>query len=257
MSRNQIKGFTLAEVLITLGIIGVVAAMTLPTLVQKNNEKSTIVKLKKVYSIMSNAHLRAVNDYGNIENWGLSESVTDDDEDAEDDEINSANVGINKYMEIMSKYLKVIKICKAGENSCETWNSYNLAGVKDSSDSYTTRMVLADGTVIGHIYINSPVCDLQWGKGKLANFCGSFKVDLNGNKKPNTYGKDIFQFDITKSGIIPAGVPDAEALSFEELCLNYSQRMGGVTCTAWIILNENMDYLKCKDLSWDGKTKCK
>lgn len=44
------KGFTLAEVLITLGIIGVVAAMTLPTLVQKYQDKADHSHLQKVYS---------------------------------------------------------------------------------------------------------------------------------------------------------------------------------------------------------------
>ena len=48
--------FTLAEVLITLGIIGVVAAMTLPTLIQKYQEKVTVNKLKKMYSVLSQAY---------------------------------------------------------------------------------------------------------------------------------------------------------------------------------------------------------
>ena len=48
-------GFTLAEVLITLGIIGVVAAMTLPTLQQKLDERSNITALQKFYTEFSNA----------------------------------------------------------------------------------------------------------------------------------------------------------------------------------------------------------
>lgn len=45
------NGFTLAEVLITLGIIGVVAAMTMPTLIQKNQDKELISRIKKTYSM--------------------------------------------------------------------------------------------------------------------------------------------------------------------------------------------------------------
>ena len=41
------KGFTLADVLITLGIIGIVAALTLPSLIQKYQEKVTLERLKK------------------------------------------------------------------------------------------------------------------------------------------------------------------------------------------------------------------
>ncbi len=250
-----LKGFTLAEVLVTLGIVGIIAAITLPALIQRNNEKSTVVKLKKVYSVMSNAHMQAVNDYGNFDSWGLQKSQENGSEDEE--AIATSDAGINRYIEIMSKYLKTVKICKASDNSCEVWDSYNLAGVKDNSDSYTTRMVLADGTVIGHIFINYPECDGYWGTGKLSYFCGSFKVDLNGSKKPNTYGKDIFEFDIIKSGVIPAGTFEAADTSFEGKCINYSHRMGGIGCTAWVIMNENMDYLHCTDLSWTGKTKCK
>ena len=53
------RAFTLAEVLITLGIIGVVAAMTLPTVVNKYKEKETVTKLKKFYSIISQSYLSA------------------------------------------------------------------------------------------------------------------------------------------------------------------------------------------------------
>ena len=46
------KGFTLAEVLITLGIIGVVAALTLPSLIQNYKEKATVTAVKESYSIL-------------------------------------------------------------------------------------------------------------------------------------------------------------------------------------------------------------
>ena len=49
------SAFTLAEVLITLGIIGVVAAMTITTLLAKYQEKQTVTKLKQTYSILSQA----------------------------------------------------------------------------------------------------------------------------------------------------------------------------------------------------------
>lgn len=58
--------FTLAEVLITLGIIGIVSAMTLPSLIQKNHDKELIVRTKKAYSEISNALLSAQNDFGVI-----------------------------------------------------------------------------------------------------------------------------------------------------------------------------------------------
>lgn len=63
------KAFTLAEVLITLGIIGIVAAMTLPTLVAKYKKIETVTKLKKFYTVMSQATNIAIAQNGPMENW--------------------------------------------------------------------------------------------------------------------------------------------------------------------------------------------
>lgn len=63
------KGFTLAEVLITLGIIGIIAAMTLPAIMSKYRENVTMSKLKKFYSTMSQAQLRSIADNGEVDSW--------------------------------------------------------------------------------------------------------------------------------------------------------------------------------------------
>ncbi len=61
---NKSFGFTLAEVLITLGIIGIVAAMTMPALIVNYQKKQTAVKLSKFYSIMNQAIMQWENDEG-------------------------------------------------------------------------------------------------------------------------------------------------------------------------------------------------
>ncbi len=63
------KAFTLAEVLITLAIIGVVAALTIPSIVTKYKKMVTVNKLKKFYSVMSNATNLAIAEHGPMENW--------------------------------------------------------------------------------------------------------------------------------------------------------------------------------------------
>lgn len=60
------KGFTLAEVLITLGIIGIIAAVTMPVLIENHQKKATAVKLARFYTIMSQAVLRWQSDDGII-----------------------------------------------------------------------------------------------------------------------------------------------------------------------------------------------
>ena len=100
------KAFTLAEALITLGIIGVVAAMTLPTLVQRYKEQETVTRVKKFYSGFSQAYMQAVMDNGTIDNWGLTDSaiVTDDNNNSVHSEESLENY--DKFLEKMKPYLK-------------------------------------------------------------------------------------------------------------------------------------------------------
>lgn len=68
--KNNITGaFTLAEVLITLGIIGVVAALTIPNLMGKYREKVAMTKVKKFYTTMAQVHLRSIADNGETSAW--------------------------------------------------------------------------------------------------------------------------------------------------------------------------------------------
>ena len=65
------KGFTLAEVLITLGIIGIVAAMTLPAVVQKKQKLETSARLKKFYSTMQQAIIYSETENGEMQTWTI------------------------------------------------------------------------------------------------------------------------------------------------------------------------------------------
>ena len=82
------KGFTLAEVLITLGIIGVVAALTLPTVISHHNKKVVETRLAKFYSVMNQAIQRSIVDNDEPEYW-----ITDPEV------LNGSNVDYNKLYE--------------------------------------------------------------------------------------------------------------------------------------------------------------
>ena len=71
----KLRAFTLAEVLITLGIIGIVAAMTLPTLITKFNEKRTLAILREDYSILANM-MQMARDTGNLTTPKSSNNIT-------------------------------------------------------------------------------------------------------------------------------------------------------------------------------------
>ena len=69
--KNKKWAFTLAEILITLAIVGVVAVITLPNLIQKYQEKAIVNRLEKTYSLLQQSFQFAVEEYGYPSSWGL------------------------------------------------------------------------------------------------------------------------------------------------------------------------------------------
>ena len=115
-------------------------------------------------------------------------------------------------------------------------------------------MLLADGTlVIFHVSSGFKNCSTD-ALNYYSN-CADIYVDTNGYYKgPNQFGKDSFLFAMKKDRIIPYGTK-RESPKFSQACNKYSSY--GYDCTAWVIQNENMDYLHCDDLDWNKKIKCK
>ena len=74
---KKLNGFTLAEVLITLGVIGVVSALTMPALIKKYQQHVTVTQLKKAYTELNQAVKFAEAEYGDMENWDWDLSSID------------------------------------------------------------------------------------------------------------------------------------------------------------------------------------
>lgn len=249
------KGFTLAEVLITLGIIGVVAAMTLPTIITRTIEKENVTKLKKIYSTMAQAYMLAKNDHGPMNEWGLGDDrVIDGDSGESLYNQNNASIITKK----IAPYLKTQKVCDKVKGCWYADKILGLNGVQtsekfDSDGKMRTSLVLADGSLVSIVSISKD-CAANRGEGFLKNTCGTFAVDTNGWKRPNQLGYDVFQFYFTKEGIVPYGTTQETEWTFPEQC---NKNVNGWGCAAWVIYNENMDYMHCNGLSWNGKKKCK
>lgn len=234
------KAFTLAEVLVTLGIIGVVAAMTLPSVIEKHREKAIVASLKKTYSILNSAYLSAVAEYGTPDEWGLG-AATDP---------GASNNLANKFL----PYLKVTTVCEPHKGKpCMPKGKYSFHFDKSAeltindAGAWQKRAILSDGTTL-IFSSSSPDCS------SYGMICGNIDVDVNGFKKPNEYGYDVFLFFVTKNGVIPRGHPLAKSpLTFRASCGNQFQ---GTSCAGWVIYKENMEYLRCDDLDWNGKTTC-
>lgn len=236
------NAFTLAEVLITIGIIGIVAAMTIPALLVQNRERENTAKLKKAYSSMTQAITRATTDFGTPDFWELT---------AKDSDVGAANM-----VKILSPYFNVNKMCSADLNCWPdvTTKKLNL----DADDNFKTNTKYAAFTINdGSHYafnVESPDCTAVFGETKaLKNVCATFTVDVNGSKNPNQFGYDIFRFYVTKYGLQPYGLESDTSYTFKDNCSGSSNGYG---CTAWVILKSNMDYLHCSDLEWNGKDRC-
>ena len=101
---EKAKAFTLAEVLITLGIIGVVAALTMPALIQNYNNTVAETRLKKFYSIMNQAILQSIVDNGEVESWSY---FNNEEKDDEGNLVNQADKNNESFQKYLAPYLKI------------------------------------------------------------------------------------------------------------------------------------------------------
>lgn len=234
--------FTLAETLIALGVIGVVAVLTLPTLIQKQQEKITVQKLKASYSIIQQAFTLAMAENGTPDMWDITGNQS-----TADTHIQLAN----KFV----PHLKIIKNC-IGKDDQYTKQNCNAVG-KTYRLNYYSSIVLSNGTSVTFRVLR-PTCDNNY---FINNLCGFIYIDTNGLKGPNKYGYDSFTFFLTKDKIVPLGIKGGSP-TFKRNCditaSNPNTDFGATqACTAWVLYNENQDYLHCSGLDWDIKTKCK
>ncbi len=173
------KAFTLAEVLITLGIIGIVAAMTIPTLMTKYQERTNVINWRKNYATLANA-VRAMQE---AEDPMQSYPTQDEYEYA--------------LAQKLSQYIKTGSICKSREfvsGGCSPNNYpvYALDGRKMYNDlsqwggGASCMSILSGGLMCFDVYI--------------------VLIDVNGYSRPNTWGKDIFfaLIDFDKFEVRPA-----------------------------------------------------
>ncbi len=183
------KAFTLAEVLITLAIIGVVAALTIPSVVRNYQETQRKSAVKKQYSTLTR-----ITNLVMQENGG---DMTTNPPSTNYDRISSY------YMDMYKKYIPHTKECM-GINACANagvwhnntdWfdkNGVSVVGV--GGYFFCTALIANDGT-LWRFYFYRPNCDYN-----ETDICGIVHFDINGFKKPNTTGKDIFGFTIYKNG---------------------------------------------------------
>ncbi len=210
---KKFKAFTLAEVLVTLGIIGVVSAMTVPTLMQNYQRQSYVTQLHKVYNELAQAceRYKADNNYVNLKESRLFN--------------NTAGM-----QEFVKTYFKVVKDCgnryyNTNGAKCFPQKFKSLDGTHESDMSKGQCMqvaTIASGAALcfdsGNIDDAASGEDTN-GDGKVddddkvhsSNKFGEYdrnaivmqvEVDINGPKGPNVTGRDIFSLDVRSDGMV-------------------------------------------------------
>lgn len=218
------KGFTLAEVLITLGIIGIVAALTLPSMINNSNKKEFEVLLKKQYSALQQAVLR----------------VKYNDELP----IDAENYQYKFHYKLAEQY-NVLQDCGSinGNRGCilqDTDGSFSYyknyrGGALSRSYIDDAGFITADGTTF------------LFEEGSQSETVGILvTIDVNGYmKRPNKMGYDLFTFQLTKEGkVLPMGAESTYyAKSKEALCSKTSNSdLNGITCAYYAL--SDINYFK-------------
>jgi len=192
------NGFTLSEVLITLVIIGIVAALTIPSAISKYQKQQTISQLKKTFSDFSQALKLSVPKYGDPVTWDYSLGTED----------------------FFNRYLKP-NFVKATEKTLGTSEMTYLTssgGYENKGGSGVlalrngARVTVLNSGVIIYYQANSGIVVSELIKNKC------YVVDLNGLKKPNRFGRDAFYLcvDGENGKIVPLAKNDSDVIAAPE-----------------------------------------
>ena len=215
-----------------MGIIGVVAALTIPNLNQSTGDREKVAKVKKVYANLEDAFGRATAVYGPFDEWFINDG-------------NDYSMKNKRFAERMMEFLKVSKDCVIGEGCFSEQPFIYSSGFKaaDNYFSFLTgvtsyMIILSDGTSLA----------FQADGDTLTH--PAIRFDIDGpNKGKNQAGNDIFDVFIIDGQLKSFGLEEDDG----DLELSH-----GTNFTYWVLKNDNLDYLKCGiDLDWETKTSCK
>lgn len=177
--KKNLSAFTLAEILIVVGIIGIIAEMTIPTLIQSTQNAEIKTGAKVAYSILEQATTMAsVNNGGTLVTYSGKDSI--------------------------KNYLKYLKDCSnVVSNGCWPAGTVSLDGTASSFDNFPGLLLTNGMSML--FYIDSTSCTSNDWFTTQNNECGWVLIDVNGFKKPNIIGKDSFAFFIDEGRITPWG----------------------------------------------------
>ncbi len=279
---SQKLAFTMAEILLSLTIIGVVAAITLPSLMGNINERTWNTQRKALHARMSQAiaMMPQLNGYGKFSPEEVKYTYDDNGDVIGREIISSAvdTVAEAFVTDGLSKVLKINNICDYehlkdcgipevmyNRSGSTAYSSIPKTALELNGAMYSNEGMFSDpspsaaafetqnGESILVYYNNN--CSGVYGDNKIffpKNLCANFIYDLNGNKGPNTFGKDIGVMAAFYSqnphvyAPMPAVINSGGAAPFKELndyCRSVDEQSRVTTMNEALVLSTNSELI--------------
>jgi prepilin-type N-terminal cleavage/methylation domain-containing protein len=181
------SGFTLAEVLLTLLIVGVISSMVIPGIIADTQQAEYKAKWKKAYSSINQAYNQIIMDNGGT--------------------FVSAATSHSGFRNLFMNKMNYIATCN--DTSCAASSLRKFNGAPDGYAFNKNNLVLNDGTIMTDFRLDSANCTHSGYVYNTGGECGWMLVDINGKKSPNQWGKDIYGIFVLKNQILPWGANPA------------------------------------------------
>jgi len=224
------KGFTLAEILLAMAIIGVISALTIPAAMNSINQKVWTDQLKVSFEDFQ----------------GVARIIMQQNRGTLVNAFPDSNTALNMFC----NNVDCLKVCYAGQsdNQCFTDDNWkNLQGAAGWQSFYGSgiwgRAILSNGTQFAINAISLNCTQTEFTKNGQNWECAQFYVDVNGFNPPNTMGRDLFGFYIGRDGLYPLGIDNSHVYGASTYCNPASNNFqNGNGCTGVVLEQGYMNY---------------
>ncbi len=214
-NKKKFFAFTLTELLVALTIIGAIAALTIPSVVSGVHKKLLITSLKNTVGeiqLLANNQLTVKK----------TKSLLDTD-------------FADPAKLLREKNFPIVQDCKANTTQCWTQQYKTINGAVSTRYASGRRTVkLKNGAILSYDLLTGPALNTD----KDDKVIGIFRIDVNGDSKPNIIGRDVFWFEITKKGKIIDDVRGQNGVYNEANAIAGCKSEGFITgCYAVVVEN--------------------
>lgn len=171
ISNKYKLGNTLSETLIALAVIGIVFTLSIGTFVADYNKNQTVVRLKKIYSVLSQAFTNSSIKNGNVYDWEFPSKVSKE----------GSYLFFDNYLK---NYVTVLRDCKSSTEGDCAYIFKDLTGQEKELSANWSRFYLNDGMFLAMQCNATDAYKVIY-----------FYIDTNGKKRLNVIGRDIFIYE--------------------------------------------------------------